>query len=115
MNFRRGFWRLWIVVSLFWVGLLVMEQQKGPTALWFEMADGWEARREIASGGGVQPYDPKNPDAYYKGLEEADRLVKRIWRGNDARNALTAMVMLPTILLVVGVIVGWVAKGFRRV
>lgn len=112
MNFRRGFFRLWLIVSALWVLLIVA---LGPgfvsrPLLWQEIRDGWRAEREWAA-------DPANTPKF-DFLAIPVEIDERIKRGDEAEAAalsLSKFAMFPPLmLLALGALIGWALSGFRR-
>lgn len=111
MNFRRGFFRLWLIVSALWVLLIVaLAPSLTSRPLWQEIADGWRAEREWAA-------DPAStPEFDFLAIPvEVD---ERIKRGDEAEAAalnLGKFAMFPPLmLLALGALTAWAFSGFRR-
>ena len=139
MNWRRGFFRLWLVVSALWLGLFVIGMiAAGP----IERYRTWKHDRETLAKleAGVEcgpwlkhmaqgPSESTPPEGAVLGVteEECDqwrleakaRVESSIYT-NEFTAALATLVAIvpPLALLVIGFFgaksAGWVARGFRR-
>ena len=133
MQWGRGFFRAWIVISVLWVGLAVMiAKPETYRELWHkakyeiatpsgqkftldtsmtrdhlvEILDS-ELQHEGARPGGPK-VEPSTRDALLQKIDEG-------YRAQDqALRALLATIIPPAALLVLGITIGWVIRGFRR-
>ncbi len=103
MNIRRGFFRLWLVASAFWV-IAVIATFSGYT-IWNNIADGWKAQREEAA------IEPVNNFRFIPG-----EIIERIDRGREAETQAQWLgkfaIIPPLVLLSIGAAVGWAFSGF---
>jgi hypothetical protein len=137
MNMRRGFWRLWIVVSAVWVAVILMrsggllnEEGKTPPVFWSEARDGRAAGKELpdaqaaAAKATAEPLDIYADDfatiqnQRIQSAKELALVEARIRRGMAAERDLLTLGQLtfgpPVILLALGLGIGWAVSGFRR-
>jgi hypothetical protein len=128
MNWRRGFWRLWIVGSVLWalaVAVLVNissdEKSRGayPTPDGHQTFVPWEriwsldgqnscakARQEDTSlGNPFACFEPRKPERMLRGVLPTDAQV----------TAFLFLALVPSVVaLVLGLAVAWIVRGFRR-
>jgi len=144
MSWSRGFFRLWIVLSLAWISIIVAtlgtDEFKG---LWRpnvelhveyrgDVKDVLDSsrpredlRRQIIDGvqRGAARLQPTDPAEAKKRLDEADKSADELFKAMADENqkradrlykALVIALAPPFALLIAGIAVAWVAIGFRR-
>ena len=135
MNIARGMFRLWIVVSVAWVLLLagIMRPDQAARTYWNlkHVSANLESEASENGAGETEAVPDSAPNQPPWVIPEGrpgwwlpegftirpspEELVKRRNRSlSTIRNFLGSAVLLPLILLLGGVVLGWVSKGFRR-
>jgi hypothetical protein len=105
MNFHRGLFRLWIVVSIFWVAII-----SGIAYFTFLAPRETAASQQACADARIA--DPKlgNPYACFDGPVSFDDLIPI---GPAVTKYVSMAVLPPVALLGFGLIVMWVGRGFR--
>lgn len=93
VNWRRGLWRAWIVLSIIWVSLVVVVV--GVAFGWWVDSTGFGYTDLVVSGSNSPPDDLVSPDNV------------RIGR------VLLVAVVPPLLLLMSGAATFWIISGFR--
>jgi hypothetical protein len=144
MTWSKGFFRLWIVLSLIWMGATVAVLGKDEfKSLWkpksvmeVEYKGGItddldsarrpeDLRRQIVEGVGkgaalLQKAEPEEAKKQLDGANgTADELLKILSDENEKRTdrlyrAMIIVLAPPFALLIVGIVIAWVASGFRK-
>ena len=102
MNWARGFFRLWLAISLIWIiTVFAYEHVVVPAKIAAQRACA-DARKGDASLG--NPYD-----CFDKGHVRFDDLISV-----DVVPYLGWALLPPFVILALGLILGWIISGFRR-
>ena len=132
MAWRRGFFRLWVVLSVLWIGLVVyLIEPKTYTRFWragvyeVKSSDGRvrrfnlaESQTELAANL-TEWMQAERPDISISELQtDLDELVtamKSEYQAelNEAKTAWMLTVLPPVALLCFGLCVFWIVRGFR--
>lgn len=91
MNWWRGLFRLWLTASLLWMALWIALN-------WSALATDFSCR--FGAGGPWCDYYPPKDFYLDGGLQDPS-----FWE---------ALLIPPTAALMLGLVVGWILKGFRR-
>lgn len=131
MNWRQGFGRLWLVVSVLYVavvlyaiGLPAFAPLYKPTVFEVTFTSGAKHHFDVSHGRAALLYDVRQayvsePVARGASLDSeanslTDNLLARSAQLRDsADTALMAVLAPPAVLAVLGMIAGWIAAGFR--
>ena len=113
MNWMRGLVRLWVVLSLLWIGWVVLA---------FQPWAGFMVEPSVATAAGaVSPEDNRFAKYLDDGSpalsqEQADALNRaKVRRATDEAWKVTLLAILPPVGLLTLLLAGvWVASGFRR-
>jgi hypothetical protein len=115
MNWRRGFFRIWVVFSILWIGGVAYLDHDQVCARYSpaERRQNANDPRRNSDGtfnvkpGELFPHGDMRPPNCFLVSDEA----RPDW---DTRfPAILGLLKLPLVLLVGGLILGWVARGFR--
>jgi hypothetical protein len=129
MNWRQGFFRLWLFLSVLWIGVIGWNTY----ANWYAPYFNWYYPEDDCLGGGKRPLsdaevglppDPQQEAQLPKELAKiaecraAKPISERLafiatsyWVNIKA--SLPLALLPPLVLLLVGYMFGWVVKGFR--
>jgi hypothetical protein len=108
MNWRRGLFRLWLVLSLFWVGIVAYDTYDivlVPRQMAADAQVCVEARNKNKGLGNPADCVSNLPGGMFADLMPLEPIL--------IQRALAAT-LPPLVLLLIGVVLGWVASGFRR-
>jgi len=134
MAWRQGFFRIWVVLSVIWVGVAILIAQPKtyvwlwnapkyeitfPTGLKFTL-DGGKTREEATELLDSQiKHEVSRPGREKLKLDDRDELLQSMYGGysspgDQARDAWLATLIPPVGLFLVGLTVGWILRGFRK-
>jgi hypothetical protein len=133
MNWRRGFLRIWIVASAVWIfgvvyiaGIDRLKPLMNPHAKFqVELTDG--SVHTFDTGIPLNDLQAKVALAFTRlGMKPADvaksqkELIDELYKRNHERQSNSQIVLVlvagpPLILLITGLLVGWIARGFRGI
>lgn len=128
MNHRRGFFRLWLALSMLWVlTILALGSSIFTTVpfwrIWPAITDGWAAQRELGNPFRLELLRRQWAEGNDAPWIEADprfgeaaiiSRVKRGWRVSDGAVKLCwAAILPPSGLLALGLVSCWILRGFR--
>ena len=119
VQWARGFFRAWIVLSLVWVvlvGLFMAESFPTEDKPWFgvEIYGDWVSRQELLEAAS-KAKAAGDTEAEGRFIALANDVERRV--GDAQRTAIWQWVMAATIpslvVLALGTLIGWAARGFR--
>jgi len=132
VNWRRGFFRLWVVLSVLWIGLVVyLIEPKTYTRFWragvyeVKSSDGRVRQFNLAGSqtelaaditAWIQAQRPDiNISEFEKDRDELVTALKSEYQAelDEAKTAWLLTVLPPVALLGFGLCIFWIARGFR--
>jgi|SRR5271166_2165791 len=134
MAWRQGFFRIWVVLSVIWVGGAILVA-KPKTYVWLWNApkyditfptgltitlDGAKTREEAAELLDDQiKHEVSRPGGEKLKPDDRDELLKSMYGGysspgDQAREAWIAAIAPPVGLFIIGLAIGWIFSGFRK-
>ena len=113
MNWRRGFFRAWAVVSICWIGTIGgCDVYNWYNAPWRNLPDANKAdpRCHMASPPSWCSFDP---DAFLAGKPQPNVKEADLSPSSSLWMTLLRSIIPPAVLLLFGVALYWVGRGFR--
>ena len=119
LRWGRGFFRLWVVVSIAWaiaIAFLTYESFPPTDAPWLRAdIDGASLSRSEIEAAKQEAWNASKADVaarYQAFLDTLDAEI-RDRRFNAAMNGFLALISLPAALLIGGLLIRWILIGFR--